>query len=171
MSGDDLPGFLLARIAEIEQVARAAVVSVAHVDLGPVSVDGAPEYTRTVQRTRWAERDMGGVIARREAVVETGSRSVVIRVSCGVGDDPSARDVAWHLANHDPTRVLAGCEAKRRIVEEWWAVRHLYAQAAFDRNGIGLDQADGMHQALYDAMAHLAGEFGDHPDYRQEWKP
>ena len=58
-------------------------------------------------------------------------------------------DTAYHVARWDPARVLAECDAKRRIIEhcgEWvWPdcrVLHL-----------------------------LALPYADHPDYRAEWKP
>jgi hypothetical protein len=65
----------------------------------------------------------------------------------------------------DPTRVLAECEAKRRIVERFkWAAENpdLY------RNDMELmDQWGDAMDTLTDAAAAHA----DHPDYRDEWKP
>jgi hypothetical protein len=60
-----------------------------------------------------------------------------------VADMPDT-DVAPHIARWDPARVLAECDAKRRIVTEcgWVTV-----------------------------MALLALPYADHEDYRQEWKP
>ena len=53
--------------------------------------------------------------------------------------------VAGHIARHDPARVLAECDAKRRIVER--------------RNHL-----DGP------TLRALAAVYADHPDWREEWK-
>jgi hypothetical protein len=73
-------------------------------------------------------------------------------------EDP---DVPEHIARHDPARVLAECEAKRRIVAHWpdpfgnWD--HTQASAA---------------KAVKDhALRALALPYADHPDYRDEWRP
>lgn len=58
----------------------------------------------------------------------------------------------------DPARVLAECEARRRIVE------------AFERaeaNGVDSEMGYG----LVVALELLALPYADHPDYREEWKP
>lgn len=60
----------------------------------------------------------------------------------------------------DPSRVLAECDAKRRIIE---AHGRLKSPAVFD----GL----GAHVGLAMAMRFLALSHADHPDYQQEWKP
>lgn len=58
-------------------------------------------------------------------------------------------EVADHIARHDPARVLAECEAKRRIVE--WA-------------------SDGEGEFHWSTvLAPLAAVYADHPDYREEW--
>lgn len=56
-----------------------------------------------------------------------------------------------------PTRVLAECEAKRRIVD---ASEH---HARYD------DGALGDHCRAN--LALLAAVYSDHPDYRESWKP
>jgi hypothetical protein len=67
-------------------------------------------------------------------------------------------------------RVLAECEAKRQIVEEWP-----------DNDGCDLaGSAYGDHAMLEAAgekamharvLRHLAAIYADHHDYREEWKP
>ena len=66
-------------------------------------------------------------------------------------------DVTEHIARHDPSRVLAECEAKRRIIvgldyesDEW-----CFADAP----------------AVAEVLPFLALPYADHPDYQQEWKP
>lgn len=56
-----------------------------------------------------------------------------------------------HIARHDPARVLAECEAKRRI--------------------IGLVDWPGERLGIQQAMRRLAAVYADHPDYRSEWRP
>jgi len=61
-----------------------------------------------------------------------------------------------HIARHDPTRVLAECQAKRRIIE------------AVKEHEEGEWEDDPIHGAV---LRPLALPYADHPDYRQEWKP
>ena len=68
-----------------------------------------------------------------------------LSVSGGVVDSVEAHKYRWF-----PTRVLAECEAKRRIVEE----REKW------NNVLGLNFA----------CRALALPYADHPDYREEWR-
>jgi len=63
---------------------------------------------------------------------------------------------AEHIARHDPARVLAECEAKRRIVDSY---RYLTADPELRM------------QAWTFALRCLALPYADHPDYREEWRP
>ena len=56
-----------------------------------------------------------------------------------------------------PARVLAECEAKRRIVEQWERIS--------TRLQVDLDQTQG-----WETLRVLASVYSDHPDYRQEWR-
>ncbi len=56
-----------------------------------------------------------------------------------------------HFARHDPARVLAEVEAKRRILE--WAP---------------IDLGEGHSTHIFRL---LALPYADHPDYREEWRP
>jgi hypothetical protein len=58
----------------------------------------------------------------------------------------------------DPARVLAECEAKRRIVE-------LLAAGGRDEARAGMDAA---RERL---LPLLALPYADHPDYRPGWRP
>lgn len=63
---------------------------------------------------------------------------------------------AEHIARHDPARVLAEIEAKRRIVERLQSPDpHLYGEPCNDC------------ATLYD----LAAVYADHVDYDQAWRP
>lgn len=57
--------------------------------------------------------------------------------------DPIFTTHAEHIVRHDPARVLAEVEAKRRIVFE----------------------------VAMPVLALLALPYADHPDYREEWRP
>ena len=65
-----------------------------------------------------------------------------------------------YVARHDPARVLAECEAKRRIVEQW---RNRYNENPWLDDDETLDARD--------ALRALASVYVDHPDCRDEWKP
>jgi len=58
-------------------------------------------------------------------------------------------------------RVLAECEAKRRIVERW----RLYSDAEYP------DYEGGYSSAMDDVLALLALPYADHPDYEEQWTP
>ena len=58
-----------------------------------------------------------------------------------------------------PARVLAECEAKRRIVER--CERAIVEQ--------GIYSEDGQSELAQDALSLLALPYADHSDYRPEW--
>lgn len=64
---------------------------------------------------------------------------------------------AWFAANWSPARVLAECAAKRGIIR----------RAAIN----GDDWGDGYDAAIEDVLRDLANIYGNHPDYREEWRP
>lgn len=64
-------------------------------------------------------------------------------------------DCDWYVA-----RVLAECEAKRRIVEE-----HRPGSDVCDAHDASFKTVD------CDTLLFLALPYADHPDHRQEWKP
>jgi hypothetical protein len=67
---------------------------------------------------------------------------------------------ASHIARHDPARVLAECEAKRRIVES-----HAYDEGF---EGCVHDMKDDWPCPT---LCLLALPYADHADYRDEWRP
>lgn len=78
--------------------------------------------------------------------------------------------VGHHLAQYGPrrakrsTRMLAECEAKRRIVETATASREAGVYTA-------VPMVVGMANGLDVAISILATAYADHPDYRAEWRP
>jgi hypothetical protein len=72
---------------------------------------------------------------------------------------------ATHIAGHDPTRVLAECEAKRRIVEDWGQL----AERRDDRGRLLhlFDPATSMLLKETESwIRSLASVYADHPDWR-----
>jgi hypothetical protein len=107
--------------------------------------------------------------------------------------DGIARTGWDHLQRFSPARVLADCEAKRRIVAEhgWeyadpyesWKDDGYRAKWGDDRDkrhctrcggtqshpNLGITAASVSWPCL--TLRALAPPYADHPDYRQEWKP
>lgn len=67
------------------------------------------------------------------------------------------REDATHILRHDPARIRAEVDAKRRILE-------LGTCAACEIESQPCDHRD-------DVLALLALPYADHPDYRPEWSP
>jgi hypothetical protein len=84
-----------------------------------------------------------------------------------------------HIARHDPARVLAECEAKRRVVEAYrqeQARRDAYeadeARAVEDDQKAALRRSTAARcRGLEIAVELLALPYAIHPDYRDEWRP
>jgi len=68
---------------------------------------------------------------------------------------------ATHTARHDPARVLAEVEAKRRIVDAAQRNPH----APWDAYAIGRDDLGRR------ALRALALPYADHPDFDEGWRP
>jgi rubrerythrin len=177
----DLAEFLLARIADEEAGAKAAG--------GAAWRFGAPnaEAEWNPDAEAWRTDYTG--------VSEAASGEVVVYDE-GWPDEEQAR----HIAHWDPARVLAECEAKRRIVEqhtpefatvEWphdqtgkgeaWVCRScgnrdidawLNWRPAMGEAGVLPEGVVPPYVlAPCSTLRVLAQPFADHPDYRQEWKP
>jgi hypothetical protein len=78
-----------------------------------------------------------------------------------VPDDLGNSRTEFHLAIHT-ARVLAECEAKRRIVEE--CERHIPTEPG------GCDYGDLSPDLAERVLSLLALPYADHPDYREEWR-
>jgi len=72
---------------------------------------------------------------------------------------------ATHAANWSPARVLAECEARRRIVELE------PTETPDDLDGFTREWELGQAAALGSVLSLLALPYADHPDYREEWRP
>jgi len=161
--------FLRARIAEDEQAANEAT-------------DGPWRYDPTKVNA----------IDRGEAVFagETGANATTI-ASTGPPYDMQSMFDAVHIARHDPARVLAGCEAKRKIIafhESWPTLVQMPAKFEPIKDG-DLDNYTyrmsqeiawlttreyvarfGIDPPTAPMLAALALIYSDHPDYDEEWR-
>lgn len=146
-----LTEFLLARIAEDEAVARAAVLP-AH--------DG---YKPHGELARWRYREDEEVEYDWD---DPGPYHDVIRVTNdSEGLTPAVRkNCGTHIARFDPERILVECEAKRRIVEDFEILHADYRSMPDPTTEARRFQAQ-------IAQARMAAVYADHPDYRDEWKP
>ncbi|MFE5090618.1 DUF6221 family protein [Streptomyces sp. NPDC056638] len=71
--------------------------------------------------------------------------------------------IAEHIVRHDPARIMAEVEAKRRILrahEKWCEGR---CEAKYPEGGF-----DAAH---FWSIKSLATVYADHPDYRDTWRP
>jgi hypothetical protein len=140
---DDLIEFLRARLDEDEQAARRA----ADYDDGAAhDVEGPPGTWTCLDESKWfGPSYRGGVIAPRIGNV-------------------NAPELGAHIVRHNPARVLAEVDAKRRIVDlmvrtlEW-----AEGDSEVDHYG-GLSAAE-------DTLDLLALPYAGHSDYRPEWRP
>lgn len=110
------------------------------------------------------------------AVVTTQTGQPVAR--CGVEYLENGEGRAEHIARHDPVRVLAEVEAKRRIIElhELVFVGHTNhrGEPVSDPYGCRIcDDWDGMilPGGPCSTLLLLALPWRDHPDFRSAWRP
>lgn len=68
-----------------------------------------------------------------------------------------------HIARHDPGRVLAEVEAKRRILDEYEQATGQYATHS--------QVSAGEEIGLRFALKALALPYAEHPDYDEAWRP
>ncbi len=78
-----------------------------------------------------------------------------------------------HIARHDPARVLAECEAKRRIVE----LHDVDCYVGTGPDGDDEYFCEGCRTSTIDpadiqcpTLRALTLSYADHPDYRDEWR-
>lgn len=139
--------FLLARIADDEEKARAA--SPGGWQYGTIeSVAGGTLYDET----------RSSATSCPKKLTPTATRSVVaLRLLVGqIGD-------AAHIAHWHPARVLAECKAKRRVIGQ-----HPHELNADDTvRRCSTCRGEG----LCGTLRALAAVYADHPDYRPEWRP
>ena len=142
-----LTDFLLARIAEDE--AAAAICAEAFPPRWEVSDRG---HSATVR----ADKPTFAVVSEIDQVQETPGRWPGEHLD--------------HIARFDPARVLAECEAKRRIVE---ATRFDDDPRSAVDEWLGHPDMTPPREVavMIDTLLALAAVYAGHPDYRDEWRP
>jgi hypothetical protein len=75
---------------------------------------------------------------------------------------------AAHIARHDPARVLAEVEAKRRILVDVLPTMQADEIRIAGEWGVG---SEPVREASDDLLSLLALPYASHPDYREEWRP
>jgi len=149
--------FLLQRIAEDEAVARAASPG--------VWVEGVKRAGRP---GHWQGIEAYSVIVNR------GGGGVDIDDIDDVADSKARTDVI-HIARHDPARVLAEVEAKRRIVEgldKSPCVPCALGDECFHHNAraSGIARQRFLDPVTEQVLSSLASIYSDSPEYREEWR-
>jgi len=141
----DLVAFLRARLDEDEQRARLATP-------GPWRHD-ADKHHHIIGTAIFEEAVFAG---------PPGVAAICIAGTGETDDLQSMRD-ATHIARHDPARVLAEVDAKRRIIDS--CSHYLSWQPPVPPKQI-------QSWALAHGTLHLlALPYSSHPDYRPEWRP
>ena len=74
-----------------------------------------------------------------------------------------------HIARHDPARVLAEVDAKRRVIGEYESVAYSLSVAGPNTPPHGL--LEGATNVLRRTLETLALPYADHPDYQDTWRP
>lgn len=144
----DLAAFLRARLDEDERTARAATI-------GPWRVVNVTSYGSATIDGPDALQD-GGYDETTKTRTQKMRPLTVIPQDVDYGPTVDLVD-AEHIVRHDPARVLAEVEAKRRIIEE--------AEAVIDEDRFGEWGHGGQTLRL------LALPYAHHPDYDESWRP
>jgi hypothetical protein len=158
---NDLAEFLLARIADDEAVARLC----AEMFPSPWEVADRGWRVRIYSANVPDESDHAEPGDERAPVV------MEVEPSRHIDDPRWLSERVEHVRRHDPARVLAECDAKRRIVDayrELWVLAKNFARAGRDEEAT---TARNMYAGLELAMQCLALPYASHHDYRPEWRP
>lgn len=101
-------------------------------------------------------------IAEDEAVATYGggAHGGIVWNAFGGIDQP---ETVWVRSRWDTARVLAECEAKRRIVV---GLASLGGETSY-----GGEAMESWKHIAKMVVANLALPYADHPDYRDEWRP
>lgn len=162
MSGDrpTISQFLLARIEDVERLARAAVTPLEpgtwHQGVEPAS-DPYELY---------ASGDLNSPARCPEH--PPGLPNLCDGNRIAAADDDFTKNgaaIIAHIAHHDPHTVLAECAAKRRIVADYQAATQNDTTDWAERDDNKITAT-----ALSRVVAGFAAVHSDHPDYRaDEW--
>ena len=149
---NDLAQFLRARLDEDERIARRACEAAqASWRLGEGYDDETVLWWPPEPRVAQKERELGLPVV-----------SDVWRGQTIYGD---GQGIAPHIARHDPARVLAEVDGKRRIVA------YAEQRAAIKQGEDDSDWENIQEMALDAVLRSLALAYATHPDYRDTWRP
>lgn len=152
MTQPSLTDFLLQRLSEDEAAARAAI-----------DPDRPGTHWRWVVPDDGSDPDAPRWLRTTEVFPTTSGVGPLPAFPLGFEFKAEPSRGMDHIARHDPARVLADVEAKRKIVERC-------AYATQDSFAGDYDLAPRCDLA-WDILCDLASVFADHPDYRAEWRP
>ena len=142
-----LVAFLRARLDDDEQVARAA---------------GGPVW-RYAQLRDDPDGRPGGY------ALTLGDDRPIVDIGF-MDDDAMLPAESEHIARHDPARVLADVEAKRKLIKRY----ELAVDITENHTSITpflRGQDDGYTQACMDLIRAAAEVYADHSDYDESWRP
>lgn len=159
---DDLVAFLRARLDEDEQVARAATSGRWRWDLDGGAYEDDPLGTATQE---WGSRGPDLMSGDEPVIGATGydASNVIVK-----------RADANHIARHDPARVLAEVEAKRRIIELHRATDGLDCASCANWGDVTHDRdygEMGSHEWYpCSTLRFLTLPYAGYPDYQDAWR-
>ena len=153
----DLAEWLEVQIAEDERRARAARRDQTEID----------RLSRQPIRT-----------VKDDGVWTTGEHAMDEREVTGAGihiydEGGHTLEQAVHIATWDPARVLAECDTKRRIIDQWRTAKEVLEDmhAADNTDWEDLEGPYGEIDALDTVLKLLAVPYADRPGYLAEWRP
>jgi hypothetical protein len=147
-----LEEFLRARLDEDERLAdRAASLCGCH--------PSAPS---------WTFKDGDGPTDGRILIADDPHPNIKRKLSRRWNNTYEGLFAAEHIARHDPARVLAEVEVKRRIIDLHGGDGHECIEHT-DEQGDLLDAFTPEHPCP--TLRLLARPYASHPDYRDEWCP
>lgn len=150
MSDGSLTDFLLARIGEVEALARAA---------------GSAAWRYDVEVGD--EHNVSAVYADGQFPLFT--------IGCEDCDDGKA--IGGHVVSHDPSRVLAQCSAMRRVIELHRLDGTVRLRSTDEKVYVCRtchledEPPPGPMEWPCDTLRAFASLCVDHPDFRDEWRP
>lgn len=112
----------------------------------------------------------GGIVTKVGAVETlTLTEFLLARIA---EDEQDAECVLWDNGQGNvesyESRVLAECDAKRRIVEEWRRAESLI-DTLTQADQPDVDEWEAQSRALEVVLRTIAAVYADHPDYNEEW--
>lgn len=139
--------------AELIVFLRACLDEDERIALAVANEDDGPHWEAASSEGDWYVRDNDGTVAVASRVYPEGSI-------------PIYEEDARHIARHDPARVRAEVQAKRKIVDTYeFCIAHPNAD---EETGYWVRM--GETGVLEETLHLLALPYADQPGYRDEWR-